>query len=115
MPMGVLIDCLCVLIGGTLGAKYRTRIPDRFKEPLTVVFGICAMAIGIASFIRLNGLPAVILALVMGAVIGEALNLEEKIKGLFGKVLKRLHFRIEGDEKAYMSFYQRYQYFWRHE
>ena len=78
MPMGVLIDCLCVLIGGTLGAKYRTRIPERFQEPLTVVFGICAMAIGIASFIRLNGLPAVILALVMGAVIGEALNLEEK-------------------------------------
>ena len=105
MPMGVLIDCLCVLIGGTLGAKYRTRIPERFHEPLTVVFGICAMAIGIASFIRLNGLPAVILALVMGAVIGEALNLEEKIKGLFSKVLKRLHFRIEGDEKAYMNFY----------
>ncbi len=105
MPMGVLIDCLCVLIGGTVGAKYRSRIPARFNEPLTVVFGICAMGIGIASFIKFNGLPVVILALVMGAVIGEALNLEDKIKGLFSKVIKRLHFRIEGDEKAYMSFY----------
>lgn len=105
MPVGVFVDCFCVLIGGMIGAMNRERIPSRLNEPLTVIFGISAMAIGMISFVKLHGLPAVILALVLGAVVGEIVNLDQWIKRGFRHILDKLQFKIASDEKAYMDFY----------
>lgn len=105
MPIGVLIDCFCVLLGGLLGSKWKKKIPIRIQEPLTMVFGISAIAIGIVSVVKLHSLPAVILALILGAVIGELLDLDTKVKTLFAKIIMRLHFEIPGDRTQYMNFY----------
>jgi uncharacterized membrane protein YqgA involved in biofilm formation len=105
MPTGVFIDCLCVLCGGIAGATLQKKVPQKINAPLTAIFGVCAMAIGMVSLIKLHSLPAVILALIAGACIGECLNLDGKIKGLFSKALGKLRFQINGERDAYLSFY----------
>ena len=105
IPKGIIIDCCCVLLGTNVGSAIRSHVPERIKQPMNVIFGIAAIAIGMTSIIKLESLPAVILALILGALIGELVDLDSKIRSLFQKALEKLHFKIEGDKDAYMRFY----------
>ena len=105
MPVGVYLDCGAVLIGGLLGAGLKNKIPKRLHHPLTVVFGISAVLIGVVSFIKLHSMPAVILAMILGTLIGELANLDTRLKKLFKSVIDRLYLKIEGDVENYMNFY----------
>ena len=105
IPKGILIDCFCVLLGTNVGSIIKNHILERIKQPMNVIFGIAAMAIGIVSLIKLQALPAVILALILGALIGEVINLDDKVKLLFQTVLDKFHFKITGDREEYMRFY----------
>ena len=101
LPIGVLIDCGCVLFGTNLGSAISTHVPEKIKQPMNVIFGIAAIAIGIVSIIKLNSLPAVILALILGALIGELIDLDGKVKTAVAK----FNFKIQGNQDTYMRFY----------
>ena len=105
LPIGVLIDCGCVLFGTNLGSAISTHVPEKIKQPMNVIFGIAAIAIGIVSIIKLNSLPAVILALILGALIGELIDLDGKVKTAVQKVLAKFNFKIQGNQDTYMRFY----------
>ena len=105
MPVGVIIDCLCIVAGGLAGAKIKDKVPQRISQPLNTVFGICAIAIGVISLTKLSSLPAVILSLILGTLAGELLRLDGRVRARFGNAISRMHFKIEGDRKEYMNFY----------
>ena len=90
IPKGILIDCCCVLFGANLGSLLKDRVPQTIKEPMNVIFGLAAIAIGITSIIKLQTLPAVILALILGGLIGELLGLDGKVRRLFQSAIERL-------------------------
>ena len=71
IPRGGILDCCCVLLGANAGTLLRNKIPKKLQEPLMVIFGMCAIAIGMVSVIKLESLPAVLLALILGTIIGE--------------------------------------------
>ena len=49
MPIGVIVNSLAIAIGGFIGAKWGSRVSTEFKEKLNLIFGVCAMGIGIGS------------------------------------------------------------------
>lgn len=100
MPVGVIVNALSVAIGGVIGALLRKNLPERLKEDLPLGFGLCAIAIGINSIVKLNNLTAVVLALLFGYAIGSLLKLESRIQGAFERTLSRFHF-----ESCDMSLY----------
>lgn len=79
MATGVFVNSGAVLVGGLLGVFFGDRIPDKISNNLTMIFGCAACAMGIMSITKMVTLPAVILALIIGTVIGELLNLESGI------------------------------------
>ncbi|MDO4312969.1 MAG: DUF554 domain-containing protein [Eubacteriales bacterium] len=79
MPIGVIANVLAVAIGGILGAVAGEKLPDKFKNDLNLVFGSCAMCIGISSIVLMKNMPAVIFAAVIGSSIGLLTNLGDKI------------------------------------
>ena len=105
IPRGVILDCCCVLLGANAGTLLRNKIPTKLQEPLMVIFGMCAIAIGMVSVIKLESLPAVLLALILGTIIGELADLDRRIKTGFLHGLHHLHFKIEGDKEIYIRFY----------
>lgn len=92
MPTGLITDVTSLFIGGLLGNVIGKRLSESMKLSLNNIFGFCAMAIGIRLVIKMNSLSAVVLAVVLGTIIGEALRLEERVnKGVAAiapKVLK---------------------------
>lgn len=97
MPIGVICDALSVIIGGWIGAKAGNRLSQGFKDNLNLVFGMCAMGIGVSSIPLMENMPAVILALILGTIIGLAIHLNEHIEhagaGLEKLLSRTLHLR----------------------
>lgn len=79
MPIGVLLNALSVAIGGLAGALLRQRLSPTAKDQLNLVFGACSMAMGIGSIVLMKNMPAVVLAVILGTVIGLALHLGGRI------------------------------------
>lgn len=78
-PLGVFTCAGAVLIGGLVGTRLGKLIPERVSSTVTYVFGIISIVIGITLVVRMEQLPAVVLALLIGVVLGELLRLEDKV------------------------------------
>lgn len=90
MPVGILCDALAVACGGLLGARCGGRVSVSMKERLNRVFGLCSMAIGIGSLVRMENLPAVVLSVILGTVLGVAIHLGERIERGGAKLARRV-------------------------
>ncbi|MBE5807907.1 MAG: DUF554 domain-containing protein [Clostridiales bacterium] len=80
MPTGVICNSLAIALGGLLGAALGGRLSDEFKAKLNLLFGICAMGMGISSIALMKNMPAVILSLIAGTLIGIAVHLGRGIE-----------------------------------
>ncbi len=80
MPVGVIVNSLSIAVGGVIGSVWGSRLSPEFREKLNQVFGICAMGIGITSIVLLSNLPAVILSLILGTILGIVLHLGTRIE-----------------------------------
>ncbi|MBR0408128.1 MAG: DUF554 domain-containing protein [Clostridia bacterium] len=80
MPIGVICNVLAVAIGGLIGAKAGNKLSQEFKEKLNLIFGICSMGIGISSIVLMQNMPAVVLALILGTIIGIVTHLGRRIE-----------------------------------
>lgn len=86
MPVGVLIDVGAVFLGGLLGGQLGSRLPEKIKKDLTLVFGVSSMAMGVTYLGKVSTLPAVILSVILGLMIGEAVHLDGAIRAGAGKM-----------------------------
>lgn len=84
MLTGPYVNGAAVIAGGLFGALIGTRIPDRVKTALPLTFGLCSVGLGINLVIKVKYMPAVVLAMVIGAVIGEMFFLEKQIGRIAG-------------------------------
>ena len=80
MPVGVICNLLAVVLGGVIGAKGGSRLSDGFKQKLNLIFGICSMTIGISSIVLMQNMPAVVLSIILGTILGLALHLGSRIE-----------------------------------
>lgn len=68
-----------VLIGGILGASLGKYLPVRVKSSLPLIFGLASMGLGLAMVPKVHYMPAVVLSVIIGTVIGELIFLEKGI------------------------------------
>ena len=99
MPIGIIINALSIVIGGILGAFVGHKLSPKFKEDITLVFGVCSMGMGISTIGLMENMPAVILAMVLGTALGLACHLGEWIsRG--GALMEKPISRLLGDRSA---------------
>lgn len=80
MPVGILINALSIVVGGLIGLFVEDRLDLDFKENLNMIFGVCAMGMGISSVMLMRNMPAVIFSVVIGTAIGLMIHLGDRIQ-----------------------------------
>jgi uncharacterized membrane protein YqgA involved in biofilm formation len=87
---GTLLNALTVLVGGTLGALVGNRLPQRFHEALFGALGLFTVLIGLLDAIMTKNALIVLGSLLIGVLIGEALDIERGLQTLGDWAQKRL-------------------------
>jgi len=85
MPTGIIVNVAVVAIGGILGVLFKKKFPKCWINTLPLVFSLCAMTMGVTYMVKLQNLSAVVLALILGTMIGELIAIESKVAGIVGK------------------------------
>lgn len=108
MPgLGTLINAAGIIIGGIAGLLFGKLIKPRMQETMTCACGICVIFLGIAGAMEhmltaqesgalsSGGTMMVIASIVLGALLGELLNIEAGLERFGGWLRKVTH--SEGD------------------
>ncbi|PKG22776.1 DUF554 domain-containing protein [Niallia nealsonii] len=94
--LGALANGISVIFGTLLGSLFR-RIPDSMKDTVMNVMGLAVIVLGIQMGFKSANFLIVILSLVIGAIIGELLFLENKINQLGNWLEKKLGSSKQGN------------------
>lgn len=94
--IGALANGISVIFGTLLGSLFR-RIPDSMKDTVMNVMGLAVIVLGIQMGFKSENFLIVIISLVIGAIIGELLFLEEKINHLGEWLEKKLGSSKQGN------------------
>ncbi|WP_058309187.1 DUF554 domain-containing protein [Gracilibacillus massiliensis] len=85
--LGTLINGLCIIIGTVLGLVF-TNIPERMKTTALQGIGLVVSLIGIQMAIQAENIVLILLSLLIGAVIGSGIHLEDKLN-IIGEKIER--------------------------
>ncbi|SFF65489.1 hypothetical protein SAMN05216353_104133 [Halobacillus alkaliphilus] len=85
--LGTFVNGLCIIIGTLLGLFF-TKIPERFKETVMSGVGLAVILIGLQMAFETENIVIVLLSLLTGAIIGEAVHLEDKLEYI-GRFIER--------------------------
>lgn len=79
--LGTLVNGLLIIIGTLIG-KLLNRIPESMKTTVMYAIGLSVIVLGLQMGLKSENFLIVIISLVMGAVFGELMQLEEKLNQL---------------------------------
>ena len=88
MPTGVIINSFSIILGGLAGGLLGHQLSDQLKYQLNLILGLCSMGMGIAAIGLMNYLPAVILSLILGTLIGLVLRFGDWINKAGNRLAK---------------------------
>lgn len=86
---GTIINIAAILIGGTVGLIFGSRIPEKFKGTVIAGMGLFTAAMGLQMFFESNNQLIVLGALIIGALIGEWVGIEDGLQSLGQSLEKR--------------------------
>ncbi|SQI42545.1 Protein of uncharacterised function (DUF554) [Leminorella richardii] len=91
--IGPYLNGAAIFFGGALGLVLAPFIPQRLREGLPAAFAMTSIAMGIIMTIKVQQLPAVALALILGVAIGELCYMEKGVQR-FGTCVQRALSRV---------------------
>lgn len=101
--LATVINVALVLLGSLLGLLFKNRISARFAAALTAALGLCVLGIGISGMVKTADTLCVIVCMVLGTLLGEALNIEKRMDGL-GELLRRKLMKGDGSSRFVEGF-----------
>jgi uncharacterized membrane protein YqgA involved in biofilm formation len=101
--IGTLLNTAAVVVGSCLGLLLGGRLPDGTKTIVVSSIGLFVIAIGVASAIKTENPLIPLVALVLGSLVGEAIDLDRRITQL-GDWLKQRFDRSGGKQNFTLGF-----------
>ncbi len=89
MVSGTLINLATVLVGSSLGLLAGGRLPGRMSNTLMHALGLVTMVIGFQMALSTKNILILLGSTLIGAVVGEALNLEGVLEGIGNRLRAR--------------------------
>lgn len=86
--IGPLVNAGALLAGSVAGALLGPKLSANLRLRMPMVFGCASMGLGVAMIVKVKFLAPVILALVVGAILGELIQLETLIQKAASKSRK---------------------------
>lgn len=94
--LGTIINTVLVLVGSGVGYLIGHRIDGKVRTTVVQTVGLVTVALGVSDAIGTHNMVFPLVGMVIGAIIGEVLHVEERLESL-GHVLQRRFARASND------------------
>ena len=98
---GVLVNAVAVVLGSGVGLLFKKGIPDKITSSIMSGIGLFVLYVGAKGALGTEGTNGLvtILSMVLGAVIGSALDFDEKLTRFGESLQKRFH--VAGENNTF--------------
>ena len=100
--LGTAINVATVIAGAGVGVFVGHRIPEAMRETVVQVIGLVTIAIGIKDAIGTHNMVFPLVGMVLGAIIGELLQIERRLE-LVGEKLKQRFSRDSETDSTFVA------------
>src|SRR5215469_15002131 len=101
--IGTFINFATVMVGGFIGLLIGSRLPERIKTIVVTAIGLITIVLGVSQAIKTGNPLIPLLALVIGSVIGELIDIDKGINAL-GDWLKKRFDRPGSEQNFTLAF-----------
>lgn len=106
--LGTIVNAVAVIIGSSLGIILRGRFPEKVKGIVFQGIGLVTLFIGFQMSLRASNLVALFFSILIGAIIGEILNIEGHMESLGSFIKSKFSSKqdkfVEGFITAFLIF-----------
>ncbi len=94
--LGTIVNTIAVIVGALVGMLLQKGLPEKMADTLMKGLGLCTLFLGISGSLKGENSRVLIISMFVGTLIGEGIDLEDKINGL-GKWIEK---KFQGKKKA---------------
>lgn len=92
--LGTIVNTATVVLGSSIGLFLKKGIPARISEQLMKALGLCTIYIGINGAFKGENMLIMIISMVVGTLIGEAIDIDKRVNSGVRKLENK--FKKEG-------------------
>lgn len=86
--LGTIVNTIAVIIGGAIGILLKRGLPEKISDTVMKGLALSTLYIGISGALKGQNTMVLIISIVIGAIIGEAVDLDDKLNSL-GNFIER--------------------------
>lgn len=86
--LGTVVNVCAILLGSALGLLLRKGLPQRLRDTVMQGLGLCVILIGLSGAICTADTMCVIISIVVGGLVGAAVNIEKRLE-ILGNLAQR--------------------------
>ncbi|MFR7744901.1 MAG: DUF554 family protein [Acutalibacteraceae bacterium] len=86
--LGVLVNALAILAGGSVGLLAKKGIPEKITNAIMTAIALCVIYIGVSGMLKGENTLVLIVSMVLGTAVGTLLDLDGRIERLGGKAIE---------------------------
>ena len=78
--LGTFANVAAIIVGGLIGTLLKNGLSPKISDTVLKGLALCVLLVGIINALKVNNLLLVFIAVVFGAIIGEWLDIDQKLK-----------------------------------
>lgn len=98
--LGTIVNTVAVIIGAFIGILLKKGLPEKMADTLMKGLGLCTLFLGISGSLKGQDSMVLIVSMVLGTIIGEGIDLEDKVNKLGQWVEKKFSGKKGSDNKV---------------
>lgn len=101
--LGTVVNVCAILLGSALGLLLRKGLPQRLRDTVMQGLGLCVILIGLSSAIGTADTMCVIISIVVGGLVGAAVNIEKRLENLGNLAQRKLARGGDGFARGFVT------------
>ncbi len=90
-PVGPSVNALAIILGSIIGMMLGSKLPEKIRTAVFQCIGLCVLIIGIKMALPTKEPVVMIFSLVLGTIIGEAIDLEARFFCFADKIKAKIN------------------------
>lgn len=80
--LGTLVNSGAIVLGSLIGLLFKRGLPEKWQQTMMNSIALCIVIIGIQMAMKTGNIIIVIVSLVIGSIVGEIIDIEERMNSL---------------------------------